>query len=79
MVEPAIPSSLPLFPLQVVLVPGAALDLRIFERRYLEELIDQHQSGQRDYSAPLWTLLMFDAFLRNVVDQPAAATSVLAA
>jgi len=22
----------------------------------------------RDYSAPLWTLLMFEAFLRNVVD-----------
>ena len=27
-----------------------------------------HQSGARDYSAPLWTLLMFDAFLRNVVE-----------
>ena len=27
-----------------------------------------HESGVRDYSAPLWTLLMFDAFLRNVVD-----------
>ncbi|MGV8944458.1 LON peptidase substrate-binding domain-containing protein [Thermomonas sp.] len=27
---------LPLFPLQTVLVPGAALDLRIFERRYLD-------------------------------------------
>ena len=24
--------------------------------------------GARDYSAPLWTLLMFEAFLRNVVD-----------
>jgi len=23
----------------------------------------------RDYSASLWTLLMFDAFLRNVVDR----------
>ena len=29
-------TTLPLFPLQVVLVPGAALDLRIFERRYLD-------------------------------------------
>ena len=27
-----------------------------------------HQSGRRDYSASLWTLLMFDAFLRNVAD-----------
>ncbi len=51
----------------------------IFERRYLEELLDQHQSGQRDYSAPLWTLLMFDAFLRNVVDQPAVAPSPVTA
>ena len=37
--------------------------------RYLRELVDEHQSGRRDYSAPLWTLLMFDAFLRNVVDR----------
>ncbi len=43
----------------------------MFDRRYLAELVDQHQSGRRDYSAPLWTLLMFDAFLRNVVDSEA--------
>ncbi len=39
-----------------------------FERRYLEHLVSAHQSGASDYSAPLWTLLMFEAFLRNVVD-----------
>ena len=39
-----------------------------FNRPYLEHLIDAHQSGASDYSAPLWTLLMFEAFLRNVVD-----------
>ena len=39
-----------------------------FNRKYIEELIDQHSSGRRDYSSSLWTLLMFDAFLRNVVD-----------
>ena len=43
----------------------------IFDRRYLQELLDHHQSGRRDYSAPLWTLLMFDAFLRNVATRPA--------
>ena len=32
-------------------------------RRYLSELLDGHFSGRRDYSVPLWTLLMFDAFL----------------
>lgn len=35
-----------------------------FNRAYLEHLIDAHESGRRDYSAPLWTLLMFEAFLR---------------
>ena len=40
----------------------------IFEHAYLRHLVDAHQAGTRDYSAPLWTLLMFDAFLRNVVD-----------
>ncbi len=44
-----------------------------FNRSYLEHLVSAHQSGARDYSAPLWTLLMFEAFLRKVVDadQPA--------
>jgi asparagine synthase (glutamine-hydrolysing) len=37
----------------------------MFQRRTLEHLVDAHQSGMRDYSAPLWTLLMFDSFLRN--------------
>jgi asparagine synthase (glutamine-hydrolysing) len=44
-----------------------------FERGYLRHLVEAHQSGVRDYSAPLWTLLMFEAFLRNVVDGEAAA------
>lgn len=39
-----------------------------FDRGYLEHLVSAHQSGASDYSAPLWTLLMFEAFLRNVVD-----------
>jgi asparagine synthase (glutamine-hydrolysing) len=36
-----------------------------FNRSYLEHLVTAHRSGQRDYSAPLWTLLMFEAFLRS--------------
>ena len=36
-----------------------------FNRGYLQHLVDAHQSGARDYSAPLWTLLMFEAFLRQ--------------
>jgi asparagine synthase (glutamine-hydrolysing) len=46
-----------------------------FDRRYLQHLVDAHQSGASDYSSPLWTLLMFEAFLRNVVDDPATAAN----
>ena len=31
----------------------------------LRSMLEKHQSGQRDFSAPLWSLLMFDAFLKN--------------
>ena len=41
-----------------------------FNKAYLQKLVDGHQSGAYDYSAPLWTLLMFEAFLRQVVDAP---------
>ena len=34
-----------------------------FNPKFLEHLMDEHQSGRRDYSAPLWSLMMFDAFL----------------
>lgn len=36
-----------------------------FNRDTLCGMLEQHQSGQRDFSAPLWSLLMFEAFLRN--------------
>ncbi len=39
-----------------------------FNAHYLRELVEQHQSGARDHSAPIWTLLMFEGFLRNVMD-----------
>ncbi|MEE7547100.1 ATP-dependent protease [Xanthomonas sp. Kuri4-1] len=37
--------SLPLFPLHCVLVPGAAIGLRVFERRYLDLVRDCDRSG----------------------------------
>ena len=37
----------------------------IFNPGFLESLLDQHQSGRRDHSAALWSLLMFEAFVRN--------------
>jgi asparagine synthase (glutamine-hydrolysing) len=47
-------------------VLGSTLaDTGYFNRDYLQELVDQHQSGRRDYSATLWTVLMFEASVRN--------------
>jgi asparagine synthase (glutamine-hydrolysing) len=50
---------------EAVLGPRLA-DTGWFNAGYLRHLVDAHQSGARDYSASLWTLLMFEAFLRNV-------------
>jgi len=60
---------------------GAVLGERLqstgwFDRRYLEHLVTAHQAGARDYSAPLWTLLMFESFLRQVVDGEGPARAV---
>jgi asparagine synthase (glutamine-hydrolysing) len=38
----------------------------LFEMNALTTLFDQHQSGDRDHSAVLWTLSMMEAFLRQV-------------
>ena len=48
----------------------------IFNRDYLEHLVDAHQSGARDYSAPLWTTMMFEAFLRNSQRQASVPAGV---
>ena len=44
-----------------------------FNMQYVRQLVDQHQAGVRDFSGPIWALLMFDGFLRNVLDAPGAA------
>jgi asparagine synthase (glutamine-hydrolysing) len=48
-------------------------DTGFFNRNYLEHLVARHESGARDYSGPIWALLMFEAFLRNAAEsgQPA--------
>jgi asparagine synthase (glutamine-hydrolysing) len=39
----------------------------LFNQDYLREVVEAHQSGRRDYSVILWTVLMFDAFLGQVL------------
>ena len=50
---------------RTALLEGALLKTDIFARPALESLVTEHQSGSRDHSAPLWALLMFEAFLRR--------------
>ena len=48
---------------------GAVLgDAGLFDMRYIETLMNQHESRSRDHSAPLWSLVMFESFLRQVHD-----------
>lgn len=47
------------------LLEGALVETGLFNQHYLERLVKEHQSGMRDHSAPLWTLLMFQATVRD--------------
>ena len=40
-------------------------DSGLFDQAFLKKMVDQHQSGLRDYSAPIWSLLMFESFLQQ--------------
>jgi len=54
-------------------------DSGYFNPATLRRLVEQHSSGMRDHSAPLWSLLMFEAFLRtSASDQAALRTAVSA-
>ena len=57
---------------QAVLSPVLA-DTGIFATNTLSQMVRQHQSGQRDYSAALWSLLMFESFYRGL-DSAGAST-----
>ncbi len=49
-------------------VLGSVLaDTGIFNMDFLSSMVAQHQSGTRDFSVPLWSLVMFEAFQRQVI------------
>ena len=48
------------------------MDSGYFNPRFLREMVDEHQSGARDYGVSLWSLLMFEAFLRKVMGAQAS-------
>ena len=39
-----------------------------FDTATVRRIVEQHESGLHDHSTPIWVLLMFDAFLKNVMD-----------
>jgi asparagine synthase (glutamine-hydrolysing) len=45
---------------------GQLQDTGFFDPAYLRRLVEDHIAGRRDYSQPLWSLMMFEAFLRKV-------------
>lgn len=47
------------------LLEGGLAATGMFNQTYLSQLVDEHQSGRRDHSAPLWSLLMFQAAVRE--------------
>lgn len=51
--------------LNEAIMNGALVQSGLFDSQALQRLVHTHQSGLRDVSAPLWSLLMFDAFLRQ--------------
>jgi len=41
----------------------------IFNTDFLIEIVEMHESGRRDYSHSIWTVLMFEAFLRKEMEE----------
>ena len=54
------------------LLSGPLADSGMFDAQAVQRLVEQHESGRRDHCMPLWALLMYDAFLRRVMDAPAS-------
>lgn len=56
--------------LKQALSSGLMSQTQLFNQDYLNTLVEQHLSGRRDHSAALWTLLMFEAFLKKQAGSP---------
>jgi asparagine synthase (glutamine-hydrolysing) len=56
---------------RAIVTAGRLVESGMFEMSYLGKLVDEHQSGAFDHSSPLWSLMMFESFLRNVHAVPA--------
>jgi len=50
---------------RAALLQGPMLDGGWFNADVIRRHVEEHESGARDHSGPIWSLLMFDAFLRR--------------
>jgi asparagine synthase (glutamine-hydrolysing) len=55
--------------MRAALLQGPLLESGMFNAQVVNQLVQEHESGRRDHSTPLWTLLMFDAFLQTTLGQ----------
>jgi asparagine synthase (glutamine-hydrolysing) len=49
---------------RATLADGELASSGLFDPAVLRRIADEHLTGARDHATPIWTLLMFDAFLR---------------
>jgi asparagine synthase (glutamine-hydrolysing) len=47
------------------LLEGGLAETGMFDHTFLKKMVDDHQSGLREYSAPLWSLMMFQAAIAD--------------
>jgi asparagine synthase (glutamine-hydrolysing) len=47
------------------LLDGALRDSGLFDQGFLARMVQQHQAGLRNFTAPIWALMMFEGFLRR--------------
>jgi asparagine synthase (glutamine-hydrolysing) len=61
--------------LRAALIGGSLDETGMFDRRTVATLLDEHESGVRDHATVLWSLLMFESFLRQVHEGRATEVS----
>lgn len=58
-------------------VSGSTLgDIGWFDTNFLAKLVDEHERERQDHSAAIWSVLMFEAFLRRVLSGESAGAAV---
>jgi asparagine synthase (glutamine-hydrolysing) len=60
-----------------IVTAGSLVDTDMFDMAYLQRLVDQHHAGAADHSSALWSLVMFDGFLRKVHTKPALTLALV--